>query len=136
MKINKQNKNSKEISITYADDDSININILDNQILMGVVGAFDDNLKELESFTGSKIYFRGNSITIKGKKFENERVKGAIEYLIDRFRSDKKIDRNDIISSLNQDMINDIKNQSTVQPLEEVIKTPKGSVIPRSKKQK
>jgi len=136
VKINRQNKNSKEISITYADDDSININIFDNQILMGVVGAFDDNLKELERFTGSKIYFRGNSITIKGKKFKNERVKGAIEYLIDRFRSDKKIDRNDIISSLNKDMINDIKNQSTVQPLGEVIKTPKRSVIPRSKKQK
>ena len=136
MKINKQNKNSKEISVSYADDDSINISIFDNQILMEVVGAFDNNLKELERFTGSKIYFRGNSIAIKGKKFENERVKSAIEYLIDRFRSDKKIDRNDIISSLNNDVINDIKNQSTVQPLGEVIKTPKRSVIPRSKKQK
>ena len=136
MKINKQNKNNKEISITYAEDNSININIFDNQILMEVVGAFDNNLKTLEKFTGSKIYFRGNSITIKGNKFENERVKGAIEYLIDRFRSDKKIDRNDIISSLNKDMISDIKSQSTVQPLGEVIKTPKRSVIPRSKKQK
>jgi len=136
VKINKQNKNSKEISVTYADDDSINISIFDNQILMGVVGAFDNNLKELERFSGSKIYFRGNSIAIKGKKFENERVKSAIEYLIDRFRSDKKIDRNDIISSLNNDVINDIKNQSTVQPLGEVIKTPKRSVISRSKKQK
>ena len=136
MEINKQNKKSKEISVTYADDDSININIFDNQILMEVVGVFDNNLKELERFTGSKIYFRGNSIAIKGKKFENERVKGAIEYLIDRFRSDKKIDKNDIISSLNKDMINDIKNQSTVHPLGEVIKTPKRSVIPRSKKQK
>ena len=136
MKINKQNKNSKEISVTYADDDSINISIFDNQILMGVVGAFDNNLKELERFSGSKIYFRGNSIAIKGKKFENERVKSAIEYLIDRFRSDKKIDRNDIISSLNNDVIHDIKNQSTVQPLGEVIKTPKRSVISRSKKQK
>jgi len=136
VKTNKQNKNSKEISATDADDDSININISDNQILMEVAGTFDDNFKELERFTGSKIYFRGNTITIKGKKFENERVKSAIEYLIDRFRSDKKIDRNDIISSLNNDVINDIKNQSTVQPLGEVIKTPKRSVIPRSKKQK
>ena len=136
MKINKQNKNIKEISVTYTDDDSININIFDNQILMEVVGAFDNNLKELERFTGSKIFFRGNSIIIKGKKFENEKVKGAIEYLIDRFRTDKKIDKNDIISSLNKDIINDTKNQSTVQPLGEVIKTPKRSVIPRSKKQK
>jgi len=85
VKINKQNKNSKEISGTYADDDSININIFDNQILKGVVGPFDNNLKELERFTGSKIYFRGNSITIKGKKFENEKIKGVIEYLINKF---------------------------------------------------
>ena len=33
-------------------------------------------------------------------------------------------------------MIKDTKNQSIIQPLEEVIKTPKRSVIPRSKKQK
>jgi len=33
-------------------------------------------------------------------------------------------------------MIKDTKNQSTVQSLEDVIKTPKRSVIPRSKKQK
>jgi len=136
VKINKQNKNGKEISITYADDNSININIFNNKILMEVVGSFDNNLKELEKISGSKIYFRGNSLAIRGEKYANEKVKDAIEYLVDRFRSDKKIDRNDIITSLNTDMIKDKKNQSIVQPLEEVIKTPKRSVIPRSKKQK
>lgn len=136
MKIDKQNKNRKEISINYADDKSINFNIFNNEVLMEVIGAFDQNLKELEKFTGSKIYCRGNSITIRGDKLSNERVKDAIKYLIERFRTDKKIDRNDIITSLNNEMINDKKNQSIVQPLEEVIKTPKRSVIPRSKKQK
>ena len=136
MKINKQNKNSKEVSITYEDDNSININIFNNKILMGIVGSFDNNLKELEKVSGSKIYFRGNSIAIKGDKNANEKVRDAIEYLIYRFRSDKKIDRNDIITSLNKDMILDTKNQSTVQSLGEVIKTPKRSVISRSKKQK
>ena len=136
MKTNKQNKNEKEISIVYGDDNSINVNIFNNKILIGVVGSFDNNLKELEKVSGSKIYFRGNSITIKGDKQANEKVKDAIEYLIDRFKSDKQIDRNDIIASLNNDMIKDTKNQSIVQPLEEVIKTPKRSVIPRSKKQK
>ncbi len=136
MKINKQNKNGKEVSITYGADNSINVNIFNNQILMGIVGSFDNNLKELEKISGSKIYFRGNSIAIKGKKNANEKVKDAIEYLINRFISDKKIDRNDIISSLDQNMIQDTKTQSTVQSLGEVIKTPKRSVIPRSKKQK
>ena len=136
MKINKQNKNNKEVSIIYGDDNSINVNIFNNKILMEIVGSFDNNLKELEKISGSKIYFRGNSIAIKGDKDKNEKVKNAIEYLIDRFKTDKQIDRNDIIASLNTDMVKDMKNQSTVQPLEEVIKTPKRSVIPRSKKQK
>ena len=136
MKINKQNKNSKEVSITYEDDNSININIFNNKILMGIAGSFDNNLKELEKVSGSKIYFRGNSIAIKGDKNANEKVRDAIEYLIYRFRSDKKIDRNDIFTSLNKDMILDTKNQSTEQSLVEVIKTPKRSVISKSKKQK
>ena len=88
MKINKQNKNGKEISIIYGDNNSININIFNNKILMEIAGSFDSNLKELERLTSSKIYFRGNSISIKGDKKANEKVKDAIEYLIDRFRSD------------------------------------------------
>ncbi len=136
MKINKQNKKDKEVSIIYGENNTINVNIFNNKILMEIVGSFDNNLKELEKISGSKIYFRGNSIAIKGDKHANEKVKNAIEYLIDRFRSDKKIDRNDIVSSLNNEMIKDTKNQSTVQPLDEVIKTPKRSVIPRSKQQK
>ncbi len=136
MKINKQTKNGKEVSIVYGEDNSININIFNNKALMEIVGSFDNNLKELEKISGSQIYFRGNSIAIKGEKDANEKVKDAIEYLIERFKTDKKIDRNDIITSLNNEMIKDTKQQSSIQPLEEVIKTPKRSVIPRSKKQK
>ena len=136
MKINKKNIDTKEVSIVYGENDSINVNIFNNKLLMEIAGSFDSNLKELERISGSRIYFRGNSIAIKGEKIANEKVKDAIEYLIGRFRSDSKIDRNDIISSLNKDMIKDIKHQSTIQPLEEVIKTPKRSVIPRSKNQK
>jgi len=130
------NQNIKEFSILYGSDNAININIFNNKILMEIVGSFDDNLKELEKISGSKIYFRGNSIIIKGDKNTNEKVKDAIQYLINRVKSDKKIDKNDIISSLNKDMISDKKSYSVIQPLEEVIKTPKKSVIPRSKKQK
>ena len=136
MKINKKKNNGKEVSITYENDNSININIFNNKILMEIVGSFDNNLKELEKISGSTIYFRGNSLVIRGTRYANEKVKDAIEYLIERFRSDKKIDKNDIITSLNKDMIKDIKSQSTIQSLEEVIKTPKRSVIPKSLRQK
>ena len=116
MKINKQNKNGKETSIVYGEDNSISVNIFNNKILMEIAGSFDNNFKELEKISGSKIYFRGNSIAIKGDKYANEKVKDAIEYLIDRFKSDKKIDRNDIIASLNQDMINDTKINQLCTP--------------------
>lgn len=125
-----------EVSVTYEDDNSISINIFNNKILMEVVGAFDNNLKELEKVSGSKIYFRGNTISVKGEKNANEKVKDAIEYLIDRLKFDKQIDKNDIITSLNSDMIKDKKKELTIHSLEEVIKTPKKTVIARTKKQK
>ncbi len=134
MKINK--KNSNETSVEYPNNNSISINIFNNEILMAIVGSLDSNLKELEKISGSKIFFRGNSITIRGQKNSNERVKNAIEYLVDRYKLDKKIEKNDIFTSLKRDMTKDIKNQSMVQSIDEVIKTPKRSVIPRSKGQK
>ena len=129
-------KTSKQVLIKHEDDNSINISVFNNKILMEIAGSLDSNLKELEKISGSTIYFRGNSITIKGKKNANEKVRDAIEYLIKRFNIANKIDRNDILSSFNKDIIKDMKKESHVQPLEEVIKTPKRSVIPRSKKQK
>ena len=135
MKIN-NSKKTKEISIAYEDNGSINVNIFNNEILKGIAGSFDNNFRELEKISGSKIYFRGNFISIKGDKAANEKVKDAINYLIDRFKSDKKIDKNDILTSLNNEMNKDIQNESPVHFLDGVIKTPKRSVIPRSKNQK
>ena len=54
--IKKDNKNNKEVSIIYGADNSINVNIFNNKILMELVGSFDNNLKELEKISGSKIY--------------------------------------------------------------------------------
>jgi len=134
MKINK--KNSNVTSVKYTNDSSISVNIFNNEILMAIVGSLDSNLKELEKISGSKIFFRGNTITIRGQKDTNKRVKDAIEYLVDRYKLDKKIEKNDIFTSLKKDMTKSIKNKSTVQSIDEIIKTPKRSVIPRSKGQK
>ena len=59
-------------------------------ILMEIVGSFDNNLKELEKNSGSKFILEAIPLAIKGNKNANEKVKDAIEYLIERFRSDKK----------------------------------------------
>jgi hypothetical protein len=47
MKVNKDNSNN-QVSIIYGEDNSININVYNNKILMEIVGSFDNNLKELE----------------------------------------------------------------------------------------
>jgi phosphate starvation-inducible PhoH-like protein len=131
MKIEKQ-----IASGNYVEAKSLSINIPDNEVLMGIAGEFDKNFKQIEKMTGAEIYFRGNLITIKGHQTLINKVKDAIYYLIDRFKYEKKINENDIISSLNIDIVNETKKQSSIQAIGEVIKTPKKSVIPRSKKQK
>ena len=131
MKIEKQ-----IASGNYVEAKSLSINIPDNEVLMGIAGEFDKNFKQIEKMTGAEIYFRGNLITIKGHQTSINKVKDAIYYLIDRFKYEKKINENDIISSLNIDIVNETKKQSSIQAIGEVIKTPKKSVIPRSKKQK
>ena len=109
-------KTNKQVLIKHEDDNSINISVFNNKALMEIVGSLDSNLKELEKISGSTIYFRGNSITIRGKKNANEKVRDAIEYLIERFNIANKIDRNDILSSFNKDIIKDMKNESHLQP--------------------
>ena len=49
----------------YSNNDSLSVIFDDNELLMGVVGEFNANLKELEKITNSNLYSRGNSIIIK-----------------------------------------------------------------------
>ena len=99
---------------------------------MGVVGEFNNNLKELEKITETKIYSRGNSILVKSSNTKNELVKNAIIFLTDQLILNGTIEKKDIISSINKFMI----NEKTDKKIEYIIKTPKKSVIPRSEKQK
>ena len=47
----------KDLKIVYSDNDSISLVFQDNNILKGVVGELDSNLKELEKLSRSNIYF-------------------------------------------------------------------------------
>tara|TARA_B100001250_G_scaffold158129_1_gene135859 strand:+ start:1172 stop:2179 length:1008 start_codon:yes stop_codon:yes gene_type:complete len=124
-----------DLKFVYSDDKSIGIVFSDNNLLMGVVGEFNINLKELEKLTKTTIYFRGNSIIIKGQNQDNEIVKDAITFLAEQFISNGSIEKKDIISSINKFMIEE-KNNKSKENIEYIIKTPKRSVIPRSERQK
>ncbi len=133
--MNRTSSNLKsKINFIYSDNDSLSVIFQDNDLLMGVVGEFNKNLKELEKLTGTNLYFRGNSIIIKSDQHNNEIVKNAIIFLSDQFVNNGAIEKKDILSSINKFMISE--NSSTGQKIEYIIKTPKKSVIPRSEKQK
>ena len=126
------NKLNKDLKFVYSDNDTLSIIFNNNEILMGVVGEFNNNLKELEKITETKIYSRGNSIMVKSSSTKNELVKNAIIFLTDLLILNGSIEKKDIISSINKFMI----NEKTDKKIEYIIKTPKKSVIPRSEKQK
>ena len=47
-------------SLKKIDNETINIKIHNNEILISLVGEFNKNLNELEKLTKTKIFFRGN----------------------------------------------------------------------------
>ena len=53
------------LKFVYSDKNSLSVIFQDNDLLMGVVGEFNENLKELEKITDTDLYSRGNSILIK-----------------------------------------------------------------------
>ena len=127
-------KNSDtSLKFVYSDNDSISVIFHDNELLIGVVGEFNKNLKELERITETSLYSRGNSVLIKSNPEKNEIVKNAIKFLANQFINNGSIEIKDIISSVDNFMINEkVKNNNVT----DIIKTPKKSIIPRSEKQK
>ena len=128
-------KNFKsELKFVYSDNDTLSIIFQKNDILLGVVGEFNNNIKQLEEITNTNIHTRGNSILVKSSAKKNELVKNAIKFLSEQFILNGTIEKKDIISSVNKFMIDEKKNSK--KNIEYIIKTPKKYVIPRSEKQK
>ena len=101
------NKLNKDLKFVYSDNDTLSIIFNNNEILMGVVGEFNNNLKELEKITETKIYSRGNSILVKSSSTKNELIKNAIIFLTDQLILNGSIEKKDIVSSINKFMINE-----------------------------
>ena len=126
-------KINSTLKFVYSDNNSLSVIFHNNDLLMGVVGEFNKNLKELEKITNTNLYSRGNSILIKSTAEQNEMTKNAIQFLANQFINNGSIEKKDIISSVDKFMIEEkVKNQN----ISDIIKTPKKSVIPRSERQK
>ncbi|MDC0409134.1 PhoH family protein [Pelagibacteraceae bacterium] len=125
-------KLDQNLSIKKIDDQTVNISILNNEMLMAIVGQFDQNLKSLSKLTITDVYFRGNSITCKGSKENLSIFCQAIKFLINKYLITNIIEKEDIVLSVKKNI--EIE-ESNVKSFKQLIKTPKKSVIARSEKQ-
>ena len=57
-----------DLKFVYSENNTLSIIFKNNDILMGVVGEFNNNLKDLEKITNTSIYSRGNSILVKSSQ--------------------------------------------------------------------
>ena len=101
------------LKFVYSDNNSLSVIFHNNELLMGVAGEFNKNLKELEKMTNSSLYSRGNSIMIKSDPQKNELIKNAIQFLTNQFINNGSIENKDLISSVDQFMIKEkVKNNN------------------------
>ena len=101
-------------------------------MLMSIVGQFDQNLKELSKLTTTNVFFRGNTITCKGKNENLNLFCETIKFLVNKYFLTKVIEKEDIYLSVNKNI--ELK-KSNVKSFQQLIKTPRKSVIARSEKQ-
>ncbi len=103
------------LKFVYSDNNSLSVIFHNNELLMGVAGEFNKNLKELEKMTNSSLYSRGNSIMIKSDPQKNELIKNAIQFLTNQFINNGSIENKDLISSVDQFMIKEkVKNNNSL----------------------
>ena len=126
-------KLEQKLIIKKIDKETLNIQILDNNILSLIVGQFNENLKKLEKLTKATLFFRGNSITAKGSFDSISCASEAIRFLVNKYLLTNNIEKSDIILSVNKNLNSD--NNSNIQSFAQLIKTPRKSVIARSQKQ-
>ena len=125
-------KLEQNLIIKKIDKESVNLSINDNEMLMAIVGQFDQNLKSLSKLTSTDVYFRGNSITCKGEKEQLTIFCDAIKFLVNKYFLTNIIEKEDIVLSVKKNL--EIE-ESNVKSFKQLIKTPKKSVIARSEKQ-
>ena len=125
-------KLDQNLIIKKIDKETLNLQINENETLMAIVGQFDQNLKELSRITNTNVFFRGNSITCKGKKENINIFCEAIKFLCNKYFLTNIIEKEDIMLSVKKNIKLD---ESNVKSFKQLIKTPRKTVIARSERQ-
>jgi len=130
--MSKISKLEQDLIIKKIDKETTNIQVTNNEILISIAGQFDQNLKNLSKLTNTNVFFRGNSITCKGKPENISIFCEAINFLINKYLLTNIIEKEDIILSVKKNVEH---KESNVKSFKQLIKTPRKSVIARSEKQ-
>ena len=125
-------KLEQNLIIKKIDNETRNIQVVNNDILVSIVGQFDQNLKHLSKLTDTNVFFRGNTITCKGNPQNTLIFCEAIKFLINKYLLTNIIEKEDILLSVKKN----IKlKESNVKSFKQLIKTTRKSVIARSERQ-
>ena len=68
-----------DLKFVYSENNTLSIIFQNNELLLGVAGEFNNNLKELEKITKTNLYSRGNSILVKSDPEKNNVVKNDLD---------------------------------------------------------
>ncbi len=126
-------KLQENINVKRIDENTVLVHIAKNEIMMALAGEFNENFKLLEKVTKTTIFSRGNNITGKGKSENLVVLIESIKFLVNKFLVTNVIEKNDITYSTNQNLSE--SNSSNIKHMGQMIKTPRRSIIARSKKQ-
>ena len=125
-------KLQENINVKRIDENTVLVHVAKNEIMMALAGEFNENFKLLEKVTKTTIFSRGNNITAKGKSENLVVLTESIKFLVNKFLVTNVIEKNDITYSTNQNLSE--SNSSNIKH-RQMIKTPRRSIIARSKKQ-
>ena len=129
---NVRNKQTRpKFNYKKIDNETVNVQITDNEMLMSIVGQFDQNLKSLAKETKTNIFLEAIQLLAKVKASTNMFCE-AVRFLINKYLLTKIIEKEDILLSVKKNIEFETSN---IKSFNQLIKTPRKSVIARSEKQ-
>ena len=124
-------KLDQNLIIKKIDNETLNLQINDNETLMAIVGQFDQNLKELSKITTTNIFLEVIRLHVREKRKYTIFCE-AIKFLCNKYLLTNVIEKEDIMLSVKKNI--ELK-ESNVKSFKQLIKTPRKTVIARSEKQ-
>ena len=118
-------KLDQNLIIKKIDNETVNLQITDNEMLMSIVGQFDQNLKELAKLTNTSNFLEETQSLARVRKKDTKIFCDAIKFLTNKYFLTKIIENEDIMLSVKKNI--DLE-ESNVKSFKQLIKTPRNQL--------